>query len=77
MYLVLRLCCTMMDIVNTRYTPPSPHWLICPHQVELYSKDKKGKKKQKKKQAVSVLPVEAFIISLSECNTISREKKLI
>lgn len=72
MYLVLRLCCTMMDIVNTRYTP-RPHWLICPHQVELYSKDKKGKKKQ----AVSVLPVEALIISLSECNTISREKKLI
>lgn len=62
MYLVLRLCCTMMDIVNTRYTPPAPlYWLICPHQVELYSKDKKKRKKKKKLSVF--LPVEASIIS--------------
>lgn len=33
MYLVLRLCCMMMDLVNSR-TPLPPYWLICPDQLE-------------------------------------------
>lgn len=76
MYLVLRLCCTMMDIVNTRYTP-RPHWLICPHQVELYSKDKKGKK-NKKKNKLSVFSLSKLLLFLSQSVIqLAEKKKLI